>query len=134
MVRTALWWHTGPMAKKSTTVDEYLDEFPGPAQALLRQLREISLAGVPRATEGLKWGSPAYSLDTILFVFSGHKNHANFVFTPSTREAFARELTGFKTGKGSVQLPYTDPVPTELLGRMIQHRVNEWESEGVRWM
>ncbi|WP_026821171.1 iron chaperone [Arthrobacter castelli] len=122
------------MDKKPETVDEYLASFAGPAQALLRQLREISRTGVPRATEELKWGNPAYSLDTILFVFSGHKNHANFVFTPSTREAFAGELADFKTGKGSVQLPYSAKVPSELLGRMIQHRLKEFETDGVKWM
>lgn len=122
------------MVNKPSTVDEYLDAFPDTAQALLRQLREISRAGAPNAVEGLKWGSPAYSLDTILFVFSGHKSHANFVFTPSTREAFAKELTAFKTGKGSVQLPYTEPVPSELLNKMIQYRLKEFETDGVKWM
>jgi uncharacterized protein YdhG (YjbR/CyaY superfamily) len=73
-------------------------------------------------------------MDTILFIFGGYKKHANFVFTPSTREAFADELAGFKTGKGSVQLPYDAPVPAELLGRMIAHRIREFSDEGVRWM
>lgn len=115
-------------------MDEYLTSFPDVEQALLRQLRQLSLAGVPDASEQLKWGSPAYSLDTILYVFSGHKHHANFTFTPSTREAFAAELAGFKTGKGSIQLPYTDPVPTRLLTRMIRYRVKEYEVDGVKWM
>jgi hypothetical protein len=47
-------------------------------------------------------------VETILLVFAGYAEHANFVFTPSTREAFADELSGFRTGKGSVQLPHTD--------------------------
>ena len=47
----------------------------------------------------------------ILFVFVGYSKHTNFVVTPSTREVFAAELTGFTTGKGSVQLRYGDPVP-----------------------
>lgn len=122
------------MAKKPETVDEYIESFPEDAQAVLRELREISLANAPQTTEGLKWGNPAYWVETILFVFSGHKDHANFVFTPSTREAFADELPGFKTGKGSVQLPYTDPVPIELLGRMIEYRIRELETDGVKWM
>lgn len=63
-----------------------------------------------------------------------HKNHANLVFTPSTRQAFADELSGLATGKGSVQLPYADPLPEALLTRMIEHRIKEFEVEGVRWM
>lgn len=122
------------MNDKPLTVEEYLERFPEPAAALLRQLRELSLSAVPDAVEGLKWGNPAYSLGTILFIFAGYKNHANFVFTPSAREAFAADLTGFTTGKGSVQLPYTDPVPEELLGRMMRYRVEEFKNQGVLWM
>jgi uncharacterized protein YdhG (YjbR/CyaY superfamily) len=44
------------------------------------------------------------------------------------------EFTDFTTGKGSVQLPYDEPVPAELLGRMIDHRVKEFTVDGVRWM
>ena len=121
------------MGAKPTTVDEYLGGFPQPAAARLHELRSLSRTAVPDANEGLKWGSPAYSLGTILFIFAGYKDHANFVFTPSTLEAFAGELTGFTTGKGSVQLPYRDPVPADLLGRMIGHRVAEFQEHGVLW-
>lgn len=119
---------------KPQTVDEYISSSPKVAQARLRELRELSLAGAPQATEGIKWGQPAYSLDTILFVFAGYKQHANLVFTPSTREAFSADLTQFRTGKGSVQLPYDEPLPTELLGRMIAYRIDEFEQDGILWM
>lgn len=89
---------------------------------------------MPHATETLKWGAPAYAVETILFIFAGYAKHANFVFTPSTLEAFAGELSEFSTGKGSVQLPYAEPIPVELLGRMIGYRVTEFETQGIRWM
>ena len=120
---------------KPQTVDEYLAAFPANARTLLEELRSLSRGRVPEAEESLKWGSPAYSLDgTIMFVFAGYSQHANIVFTPGTRAAFADELAGFRTGKGSVQLPYTQPVPAELLGRMMAHRVREFREDGVLWM
>jgi len=119
---------------KPVTVDEYIESFPDLARERLGELRDLSRAHAPEATETLKWGAPAYSVETILFVFVGFTKHANFVFTPSTREAFAGELAGFRTGKGSVQLPYAEPVPTELLARMIEYRVKEFEADGIRWM
>jgi uncharacterized protein YdhG (YjbR/CyaY superfamily) len=119
---------------KPVTVDEYIDSFPDPARKRLRELRALSRAHAPEASETLKWGATAYSVETILFVFAGYTKHANFVFTPSTREAFAGELSRFRTGKGSVQLPYADPVPTELLGSMIDYRVKEFKVDGIRWM
>lgn len=122
------------MAEKPGTVDEYIELFPEAAQQRLRQLRELSWTHAPEAVEDLKWGNPAHSLGTILFVFSGYKNHANFVFTPSTREAFADEHAGYKTGKGSVQRPYPDAVPSKLLGRMIEYRIKECEVDGIGCM
>ena len=118
---------------KSETVDEYIESFTIAVQPRLRELRELSRTYAPDATESLKWGTPAYSLGVILFVFAGYQHHANVVFTPSTRAAFAAKLTSFTTGKGSVQLPYSQPVPTELLGEMITYRIHEYTEEGVKW-
>ncbi|AUI49567.1 iron chaperone [Arthrobacter crystallopoietes] len=122
------------MAIQHESVDAYIGSFAEDVQLRLRELREISRNCAPNATEGLKWGHPAYSLGTILFVFSGHQKHANFVFTPSTLAAFSDQLIGYKTGKGSIQLPYDAPVPTDVLSRMIAYRIREYEKDGVKWM
>lgn len=64
---------------------------------------------------------------------SGHKKHATLAFTPSTRAAFDAELVGFETGKGTVALPYDAQPPLELIRRMIEHRVREYEIDGINW-
>lgn len=120
--------------QKPQSVAEYLATFEPLVREFLTELRALSRAAAPHAEEGLKWGHPAYSTDTILFQFSGHRHHANVVFTPSTKEAFAVELAEFATGKGSVKLPYDAPIPHALLRRMIAHRLSEFEDDGVRWM
>lgn len=121
---------------KPTTVDEYIAAREDLAVGMLRELRALSLEAAPETTEALKWGSPAYlhPRGTILFVYSAHTQHANFTFTPSTREAFDAELAGFETGKGSVKLPYRTEVPAQLLRRMIAYRIEEYEQRGMRWM
>lgn len=133
-------WRPAPFSRKARmtmahlhTVEDYLRSFPPDIAQRLGQLREISRTFAPDATEGLKWGHPAYSLGVILFVFSGHKHHSNMVFTPSTKEAFADQLTDFTTGKGSVQIPHSQPVPTDLLGDMISYRIREFTENGVMW-
>jgi uncharacterized protein YdhG (YjbR/CyaY superfamily) len=67
-------------------------------------------------------------------MISGHARHANIAFTPSTREAFDADLAGFETGKGTVKLPYGEPLPADLLRRMVAFRVREHEDDGVLWM
>lgn len=118
------------------TVDEYVEGFTGPAREMLEQLRALAHETVPEASEAIKWGAPAWvhRSGTILFMVSGHAKHAGIAFTPSTREAFDTDLAEFATGKGTVKLPYGQPVPHDLLRRMISFRVREHEDDGVLWM
>lgn len=118
------------------TTDDYLEGFTGQSRELLERLRQVAREAAPRATEAIKWGYPAWvhPSGTILFMLSGHAKHANVTFTPSTREAFNADLTGFATGKGSVKLPYDQTVPDDLLRRMIAFRIREHEDDGVPWM
>jgi uncharacterized protein YdhG (YjbR/CyaY superfamily) len=127
--------HTDAMARPQT-IDQYLEGFTGQARELLEQVRSLAQETVPAASEAIKWGSPAWvhPSGTILFMAGGHAKHANIVFTPTTREAFDADLADFATGKGSVKLPYGQPVPGDLLRRMITFRVREHEDDGVLWM
>lgn len=128
---------TGPPASSGpAAVDEYIAGFPEVARALLTELRDLARATVPDATETLKWNAPAFvhPRGTILFQLSGHKAHANMVFTPSVLAAFEDELVNFETGKGSVKVFYGQPAPHDLLERMMLARLREYEDEGVTWM
>lgn len=118
------------------TVAEYIEGFTGPARDMLAQLCTLAREAVPAASEAIKWGAPAWvhPSGTILFMVSGHAKHANVTFTPSTREAFDTDLTDFDTGKGTVKLRYGQPVPVDLLRRMMAFRLREHENDGVLWM
>lgn len=118
------------------TIDEYLGAFTGQSRDLLERLRALAIEAAPEANEAIKWGYPAWvhPSGTILFMVSGHAKHANVTFTPSTREAFDADLADFVTGKGSVKLPYGQPLPDDLLRRMIVFRVREHQDDGVLWL
>lgn len=125
-----------PSSRGPEAVDAYIAGFPDVARAVLTELRGLARATVPEASETIKWNAPAYvhPRGTILFQFSGHKAHASMVFTPTVREAFDDDLVNFETGKGSVKLFYGQPVPHDLLERMMLARLREYEDEGVLWM
>ncbi len=99
------------------------------------ELRNLVRAVLPDTNETLKWGSPAAveKDGMILLVFSGHKQHMNFVVTPSTKHAFIDELSEYETGKGSVQLSYDKPLPVNLLKKMMTYRAKEYRENNVNW-
>ena len=68
---------------------------------------------------------PAFAQKGNLVYFSAGKNHIGFYPTPSAIKAFADELSVYKGAKGSVQFQFDEPLPLELIGRMVQFRVAE---------
>jgi uncharacterized protein YdhG (YjbR/CyaY superfamily) len=98
---------------KPRTVDEYIEGFSGPGRELLERLRTLAREAVPKATEAIKWGHPAWvhPSGTILFMVSGHAKYVSVAFTPSTRAKFDAELADRDTGKSTIKLPQGRPAP-----------------------
>jgi uncharacterized protein YdhG (YjbR/CyaY superfamily) len=57
--------------------------------------------------------------------FAGFKRHIGFYATPSGHATFAKELSGYKQCKGSVQFPLDQPLPLDLIARIVRFRVAE---------
>ena len=111
---------------KPLDVDHYVKEFPTEIQILLEQMRGAIKSVVPDAVESISYGMPAYkSNGKPLVYFAGFKNHIGFYATPSGHTSFAAELSGYKRGKGSVQFPVDQPLPIDLILRIVRFRVEE---------
>lgn len=107
-------------------VFEYIDEQPELQQSALKLLRDLILQLAPEAVEGFSYGMPAYRLaGKPLVYFAAYSKHIGLYALPSAHSAFADELKGYKQGKGSVQFPIDEALPTELIARMIEFRINE---------
>jgi uncharacterized protein YdhG (YjbR/CyaY superfamily) len=119
---------------KPTTVAEYIDAAPKEGQTQLRELRGLLRKVAPKATEALKWGVPVFEEKRILFAFAAFKSHLNFMPTPAALEPFKKELAKYKTGKGSVQFPYGEPLPKALITRIAKRRASDVREKDARWM
>lgn len=118
---------------KPTTVAEYIAQAPKENQAKLKEMREIIRSVAPKATESLKWSMPAFSHSKILVVYALFKNHIGFYPTPSAVKAFEKELTKFKTAKGSIQFPLDEKLPAPLIRKITKFRVAEDKEENKNW-
>lgn len=119
--------------KKVTTVDAYIEEFSPEVKDLLRKMRNIILKVASDAQESISYGMPAYNTQgKPLVYFAAYKNHIGFYATPSGHEAFKKELSGYQQGKGSVQFPLNEPLPLELIRKIVAFRVQENLERGKR--
>ena len=109
-----------------TTIDEYIAGFPDDINLILNQVRSTIRQAAPEAEESISYGMPAYKLNgRRLVYFAGFKNHIGFYATPSGHSEFAKELSKYKQGKGSVQFPLDQPMPLELIAQIVEFRAFE---------
>lgn len=86
-------------------------------------MRKLVRAEAPEANESFSYGLIGYKLHgKPLVYFGGFKNHVGFYATPNGHEAFVKEFAKYKQGKGSVQFPNDQPLPTELIRRVVRFR------------
>ena len=108
------------------TVDSYIKSFPESVQILLKQVRAVIIENAPDAAESIAYQMPAYkSNGKPLVYFAAFCNHIGFYATPTGHSEFAKELSKYKQGKGSVQFPFDKPVPFDLIGRIVKFRAKE---------
>ena len=113
-----------------TTIDEYIAGFPPDVQERLRQMRAVIHAAAPEATEAISYQMPTFRLNGNLVHFAAFKNHIGFYPAPQGIEAFQEELSKYKGAKGSVQFPLSEPIPFDLVTRIVQYRA--WQNRAKK--
>lgn len=109
--------------KQDPKVEEYISQFEGETLARLSQLRQLTQKLVPEAVESFSYGLIGYKYKSKpLVYYGGFKNHIGFYATPNGHEAFAEEFSKYKQGKGSVQLPLAQPLPLDLIEKVVLYR------------
>jgi uncharacterized protein YdhG (YjbR/CyaY superfamily) len=107
------------------TIDEYIQTFPKDIQRILERIRKTIKEAAPGASEAISYQMPTFKLNGNLVHFAGYENHIGFYPTPSGTEAFKKEVSGYKSGKGSVQFPLDKPIPYSLIKKIVKFRVKE---------
>lgn len=120
-----------PIFKPPKTIDEYIRTFPPDVQEILENLRKLIHEIVPDAKEAMAYGIPTFTLDGNLVHFAAFEHHIGFYPTPSAIEVFKKQFSPYKHAKGSVQFPLDQPIPYDLVRRIVEYRVNEVR-EGVK--
>lgn len=111
------------------SVDEYQDTFQGEKKERLAVIRNIIRETVPQAEEVISYQIPTYKYRGYLIHFSGSTHHISlhYPFSEALLAEFAGELAKYKRSKSAIQLPDKEPLPTDLIRRIVEYRVKENE-------
>lgn len=111
---------------KPASVDEYISCFPGDIQEILARIRKIVLKYAPEAEESISYNMPSYkTFGKPLIYFAGYSSHIGLYATPTGHFEYKDELAKYKHGKGSVQFPLSEPVPYDLIRKIVKFRIAE---------
>lgn len=116
--------------KKYTSVTAYLADLPTMQREVAEVMRDLLADAAPDATEVLSYNMPAIKQNgQVLVYFSAAQKHLGFYPTPDPIEAFASQLKGFQTSKGTIQIPYNQPLPVKLIREIVAFRVKQVEQK-----
>lgn len=113
--------------RPARSIDDYIEQFPPETQKVLQELRALIRKTEPRVTERISYAMPTFDLNGhYLVYFAGWKKHISlYPITGGLAKAFKEELKPYKSGKGTIQLPLGQPIPKDLIRRIVKFRAKE---------
>jgi len=113
---------------EASSIDDYIAGFPTDLQIILQKVRQTIHEAAPDAKEKIAYGIPTFTLEGNLVHFAAFKEHIGFYPDPRGIEEFINKLAKYRSGKGTIQFPLTEPIPYDLIKEVTLWR----ESDNLR--
>jgi uncharacterized protein YdhG (YjbR/CyaY superfamily) len=107
-------------------IDEYIAGFPHDVQGILEKTRKTIRKAAPDAEETIRYKMPTFTLNgNNLVYFGAFKKHIGFYPAPIGIAEFKEELSVYGAGKGTLKFPLDEPIPFDLIRKIVQSRAKE---------
>lgn len=115
------------MAKRPSTIDEYLAGVSADKRAALQKVRAAIRSAAPKAEECLAYGLPAFRLNgKCLVAFRAAANHCAFhPMSGTTVAEHKADLADYDTSTGTIRFPPSKPLPSRLVAKLVKARIQE---------
>lgn len=116
------------MAKTNfQSVDKYIATFPKNVQIILEEVKQAIKEVIPGAEELISYQIPAFKLNgSYIIYFAGWKNHISlYPVTDEIKEKFKKDISSYKTSKGTLQFPLDKPMPLALIKKIVKHKLKD---------
>ena len=111
--------------KEYKTIDEHIATFPKNVQSILQELKQVIREAAPEAKETISYQIPAFRQNGLLVWFAAFKTHIGFFPKASGIENFKEKLCSYEISKGTVRFPIGEPIPYDLIKKIVRFRVKE---------
>jgi uncharacterized protein YdhG (YjbR/CyaY superfamily) len=121
---------SGPhRSEQSKAIDAYLATLPDDRRTALETIRRTVGTAAPGANEVIAYRMPSLRVNGRLIVsYDAFKRHYSlFPASAAVVEALGDELRPYLAGKGTIRFPADQPLPLELIARVVRIRVGECE-------
>jgi len=88
----------------------------------MEQVRAVIGRAAPLAEERISYGMPSFWQGKTLIWYAATKHHLGIYPTAAGIEAFADQLTVYDTAKGTIRVPWDQPIPYELIAEIASSR------------
>jgi uncharacterized protein YdhG (YjbR/CyaY superfamily) len=114
-----------PKPSRTTSIDEYILQFPADTQAILEKVRATIRSAAPDANEVISYQMPAFKQHGILVYFAAWKQHIGLYPPISGDESLEKAVARYAGPKGNLQFPLDEPIPYKLIERIVKLRVKQ---------
>ena len=116
---------------KYEDVDEYMAQLPEDRRAVMEQLRSAIRSAAPDAAEAISYNMPSYRLGgRFLVSYEAFKRHYSlFPWSDAMLEELGEAMKPYAVGKGTIRFPADEPIPLELVTRIVEIRNREVAQE-----
>lgn len=112
--------------------DAYIAQCMPEYQVYLNEVRAFIKECVPDIKEKISWGLPTFERFGYVVQFAQCKGYIGFYPGPDALLAFKDELKDYKQTKASIHLSIKQPIPFDLLKRIVIFVVTENEAAHAR--
>lgn len=116
-------------AKRPKDVDTYISQFPADVRAILKKVRQTINQAAPDAKETISYQMPAFRQHGILVYFAAWKEHIGLYPPISGDKALEKAVARYAGPKGNLQFPLDEPIPYDLIARIVKLRVKQDEAK-----
>jgi uncharacterized protein YdhG (YjbR/CyaY superfamily) len=108
-------------------INEYIASASPEAKPILEEIRKLIQVKVPNAKEVISYQMPAFKLKRTFIYFAAFKKHIGIYPPVKNDKSLINELLPFRNEKGNLKFFLDQPIPYELIGRVVVSLAKENE-------